>query len=206
MVISHNQIWGNIQLSGSPDRMIWDLNDTRSWSPLINNEGISSSLLQYSHSIQRNHLTFPEIKPNQAEELEIHIKKIVKNALKTWRNNKQPNYHQRIGIILREVLIQLEKERREHANFHQNFIKERHISAISEFSSEFEAIGIPVNVCYFDENCFELLYNIYHTCISEIGTDSVVYALSVYIMPYSGNVISIWVYLVGLVSRDPRKR
>eukprot|EP00658_Telonema_sp_P-2_P054667 TRINITY_DN43492_c0_g1_i4.p2 TRINITY_DN43492_c0_g1~~TRINITY_DN43492_c0_g1_i4.p2 ORF type:complete len:168 (+),score=47.80 TRINITY_DN43492_c0_g1_i4:95-598(+) len=142
----------------------------------------------------------------QEAELEAHVKKVVKKCLQTWRNGKQPNFQQRVGSILREVLIDMEQERFDHANFEQQLVNDSHLSALSEFNAQYEPIGIPVNVPYTDDSLKNLIDSLNESSVHEIGTDAVLFGLGVYVKAYSHNVVSIWVYLVGLVSNDPRGR
>ena len=203
-VISDNQVWGNVQLSGSPHRMMWYFHDERYWAPLLDPR--HEHLAPYIQTVQRPILEYLPVDPRQEAELEAHVKKTVKKCLQAWRNGKQPNFQQRVGSLLKEVLVDMERERFEHANFQQQQVNDSQLSALSEFNAQYEPIGVPVNVPYTDDSLKGLIDALHETSVHEIGTDAVLFGLGVYVKAYTRSVVSVWVYLVGLVSNDPRGR
>ena len=204
MVVSHDQAWANVQLSGAPHRMVWNFSDRRYWLPMFGPD--AQPLMRTVPTVQRATLEYPIIQPKMDLELEETVRREVKKALKAWRNGRQPTLQQRVGTILREVLVDFEKERCAHANSAQANVTARHQQAIAEFSAQYEAVGAPVNVGYKDADYKELLMQLYETRVHEIGTDSAIFGLGVYVKAYTGSVFSIWVYLLGLVPRDPHSR
>eukprot|EP00742_Colponemidia_sp_Colp-10_P019371 GILJ01022468.1.p1 GENE.GILJ01022468.1~~GILJ01022468.1.p1 ORF type:complete len:807 (+),score=137.00 GILJ01022468.1:28-2421(+) len=204
MVVSHDQVWANIQLSGSPHRMVWNFSDRRYWLPMLDEE--AQQLMVTIPSVQRPTLDYAAIKARQESDLEEQIRREVKRSLRAWRRDKQPTYQQRVGTILREVLVKFEEERCLSANVAKSAVTDEHTRAIGEFSAKYEAVGVPVNVGYKDETFKELMHLLNETRVHEIGTDNAVFGLAVYVKAYSGTVISIWVYLLGLVPLDPAQR
>ncbi|CUG87259.1 transmembrane protein, putative [Bodo saltans] len=202
MVVSHDQVYANVQLSGTPYRMIWDINDQRYWVPMLP-PNLPPELQQAMlEPLQREHLVFKPPLESQAMIIEDNLKKCVKKALKTWRNDRQPPYQERVGTILREVLEELERERRECANYQQNSVDEVHRKALNEFEGEYVAIGNPVCAPYRpDDNFANILDAVFETAVHRVGTDSVRYGLATYAFPFSETTVVMWVYLVALVPR-----
>ena len=204
MVISHDQLYANIQLSGTPYRMIWDLQDFRYWLPMF--PGTHGQYSDYIDCIQRERLVFSPISENRCALIEDRLKKLIRKNLRAWRRNKAPMFQERIGQILKDVLIELERERRESANVHMDYVAKAHQSAMAEFSSEYAAVGMPVCVAYKDEDFEELITVLHETAVHDIGTDNVRYALGVYAYAYTGTTIAVWAYLVALLPTERRLR
>lgn len=203
MVVSHDQVYANIQLSGTPYRMLWDLNDQRYWLPMVPNDMPTPLRAAMQEPLQREHLVFRPPLEQQALIIEDNLKRCVKKALKTWRNDRQPPYQERVGTILREVLEELERERRECANYQQPAVDEVHRKALHEFEGEYVAIGNPVCAAYQpDDNFANILDSVFETAVHRVGTDAVRYGLATYAYPFTEHTVAIWVYLVALVPRS----
>jgi coiled-coil and C2 domain-containing protein 2A len=202
LVISHDNMYANVQLSGTPYRMIWDITDERYWMPLF----ISSGIAAYIDCVQRERLPFPPVSDNRAALIEDRVQKLVRKNLKVWRRNKAPMFQERIGQILKDVLIALERERRESANMQQAYVETTQRNALAEFSMEYTAVGMPVCAPYKDEDFEELIEMISETSVHDIGTDNVRFALGVYAYAYTGQSIAVWVYLVALLPSERRNR
>lgn len=205
MVASHDQMWANVQLSGTPYRMMWDLDDQRYWMPLFAQPLPPHLYAALMEPIQRQHLTYPPIEPsNMAQVMEDNLKKAVKKALKSWRNDRLPTYQERVGTILREVLEEVDRERRECGNYKQVFVDEAHRRALAEFEGEYLAVGNPVPGFYErdDPEFSRLLEDVRETAVHSIGTDAVRYGLATYAYAFTGETVALWVYLVALVPRN----
>jgi hypothetical protein len=206
MVVSHDNMYANVQLSGTPYRMVWDLSDRQHWCPLFFGSDATARESAFIDCVQRERLTFPPVSENRCALIEDRVKKLIRKNLKAWRRNKAPMFQERIGQILKDVLIELERERREKANMQQDYVMAAHRAAIAEFSTEYTAVGMPVCAPYKDEDFEELIEMLSETSVHDIGTDNVRYALGVYAYAYTGASIAVWAYLVALLPTERRLR
>ena len=195
-IVSHNQVWANTQLSGAPHRMVWDLSDARFWYPMFRDEKLPEN--QFLDHVQRPTLSYTDPSRERCREIEDKLKRTVKNNLKEWRNRSQPIYQERAGTILREILVEMETERINFANFTQGTVGEMHTRAIQEINADRVFVGAPVNAPYCDESFKTILELVHETAVHEVGTDDVRFAVGVYVHGYTATVMSLWVYLIAM--------
>ncbi|KAG5488142.1 hypothetical protein LSCM1_08211 [Leishmania martiniquensis] len=112
-VISHDQMWANVQLSGFPHRMAWDLASPAQWLPCFDSarDARIAACTPHMSPVQREVLTFPAADPIKSREIEMELRSCLKRALLTWRNGLPPAYHRGVETILRELLELAEAER-----------------------------------------------------------------------------------------------
>ncbi|KAG5487424.1 hypothetical protein CUR178_08510 [Leishmania enriettii] len=112
-IVSHDQLWANVQLSGVPHRMAWDLANPAHWLPCFDGDKDARIAACTPHTcpIQREVLTFPAADPIKSREIELELRSCLKRALLTWRNGFPPAYHRGVETILRELLESAEAER-----------------------------------------------------------------------------------------------
>ena len=205
VIVSHDQVWANVQLSGSPYRMVWALKDTRYWLPMFEKEYEAYLPHLAGHAVQSYVSSYPPCDDRVCREKEDLLKRKIKRMLKQWRNGRSPIFQERIGSVLWELLQEMETEKLKHAaNKRDRYVDEYHHKLISEFSGIYQPIGVPINAPYRDENFPGLMNLIYETAVHEVGTDDVRFGLAVYIKGYTENIMSVWVYLVALLPRDSR--
>lgn len=94
--------------------------------------------------IQRARLQFDAPEPGLAIQLEDMIKRQLKGSLRLWRNNRPPTFQERVSTLLRSLLEEMERERRECANYAQRYVVDQHHRVQEEFASEYIPIGNPV--------------------------------------------------------------
>ncbi|CBZ23057.1 conserved hypothetical protein [Leishmania mexicana MHOM/GT/2001/U1103] len=113
MVISHDQLWANVQLSGFPHRMTWDLSNPAHWLPCFDSAKDARIAVCTPHlfPVQRDVLTFPAADPVKSREIELGLRACLKKAVLAWRNGCPPAYHRGVEAILRELLESAEVER-----------------------------------------------------------------------------------------------
>jgi coiled-coil and C2 domain-containing protein 2A len=206
LVVSHDNMYANVQLSGTPYRMVWDLLDNRYWHPLFASSAAANHEAAYIDCVQRERLDFIPISDDRCALIEERLKKLIRKNLKSWRRDRAPMYQERVGQILKEVLVELERERRDHANRHQDFVLRAHQAALAEFQSEYTAVGMPICTPYKDEDFEEMISALSESCVHDIGTDNVRYALAVHVQAYTGTSIAVWAYLVALLPTERRLR
>ncbi|EPY20198.1 hypothetical protein AGDE_14800 [Angomonas deanei] len=113
VVMSHDQMWANVQLSGLPHRMSWDLTKPEYWHPCYDRlkDKKLEQYIPFMSPIQREVLSFYPADPSQAREIENDLREELQKALLAWRNQRTPMYRRDVEAVLRELLIELEKER-----------------------------------------------------------------------------------------------
>ncbi|KAL7703340.1 hypothetical protein N2W54_002962 [Lotmaria passim] len=113
MVVSHDQIWANTQMSGLPHRMTWDLHNPAHWLPCFDSakDRRIPACLPYLFPIQREVLDFPPADAVKSREIELELRACLRRALLMWRNGCPPAYHRGVEAILHELLEQAEQER-----------------------------------------------------------------------------------------------
>jgi coiled-coil and C2 domain-containing protein 2A len=113
MVISHDQLWANTQLSGLPHRMSWDLHNPAHWLPCFDSarDRRIPACIPHLCPIQREVLEFPPADSVKSREIEVELRACLRRALLMWRNGCPPAYHRGVEAILRELLEAAEAER-----------------------------------------------------------------------------------------------
>ncbi|EKF37672.1 hypothetical protein MOQ_002125 [Trypanosoma cruzi marinkellei] len=126
MVVSHNQLWANVQLSGAPHRMEWNLNDRRFWLPCFDHEDENvKACLPYIAAIQRQFLLFSMPEPQKEREIEQQLRKAVRRALVGWRNNRRLAFHHGVAPILQVLLKDAEDELCQYASVRREAVTMR---------------------------------------------------------------------------------
>ncbi|ORC91175.1 uncharacterized protein TM35_000061800 [Trypanosoma theileri] len=134
MVVSHDQLWANIQLSGAPHRMDWNLNDHRFWLPCFDHEKKDiKACLPFIAALQRETLTFAMPDPEKEKDIEQQLRKAVRRALITWRNNRQPAFHHGLALVLQSLLKEAEDERSKYASVRQDAVTIRATEVLNEY-------------------------------------------------------------------------
>lgn len=210
LVISHNQIWANVQPSGNPNRMQWNIDDSRYWLPMFQPSEIQ--FMQTIESLQPSDADIPwglpAAKPDACRDFEDIVRRQVKETLRMLRNDRNVVFHERIAVHMRDVLIFMEDERMISANVQHPVVLEAMDKALSEFGMEYQAVGSPVNVSVrksehqtLVEQLGPLKDAIRETAVHEVGAQSAAFAIAVHVRPYPCGILSVWVYAVGLVQR-----
>ncbi|KAG5512325.1 hypothetical protein JKF63_07850 [Porcisia hertigi] len=138
MVVSHDQIWANVQLSGFPHRMTWDLSNPAHWLPCFDktkDEDIARCT-PHLFPIQREALSFPPANPVKSREVELELRALLKKALLTWRNSCPPAYHRGVETILRTLLVSAEEERCTYGSAWRSDITLSAAARLSEYFGE----------------------------------------------------------------------
>lgn len=199
MVVSHNQVWANVQLTGNPHRMVWNLDDERYWVPLVQIGQAAS--MNAVKSVQRTSIRWTLPSTDRAARIEDDVRRRVRALLRDLRGGRPLAFQERVGTLLREVLIQMEEERMNCANMRTLETDEAHQRCVGEFSSEYQAIGQPVQQGFKDQHFASLLDAVTDTSVHEIVADNLKFAVGVFVKAYTENVLSIWVYAVGLIRK-----
>lgn len=138
VVLSHNQMWANTQLSGLPHRMTWDLNNARDWLPCFNFEKDKrlAACVSALTSLQREVLSFLPVDHVHAKKIEVELRAALKRALLGWRNNRPPAYHRSVEAILRELLVTAEEELCTFGSVRQQAVTHSAQERLSEYFGE----------------------------------------------------------------------
>ncbi|EKG05505.1 hypothetical protein TCSYLVIO_003415 [Trypanosoma cruzi] len=134
MVVSHNQLWANVQLSGAPHRMEWNLNDRRFWLPCFDHEDENvKACLPYIAAIQRQFLLFSMPDPQKEREIEQQLHKAVRRALVGWRNNRRLAFHHGVAPILQALLRDAEDELCQYASVRREAVTMRAREMLNDY-------------------------------------------------------------------------
>ncbi|KAH9577847.1 hypothetical protein LSM04_007458 [Trypanosoma melophagium] len=134
MVVSHDQLWANIQPSGAPHRMDWNLNDHRFWLPCFDQEKEDvKACLPFIAALQRETLPFSMPDSEKEKQIEQQLRKAVRRALITWRNNRQPAFHHGVALVLQGLLKEAEDERSKYASVRQDAVTVRATEVLNEY-------------------------------------------------------------------------
>ncbi|ESL06428.1 hypothetical protein TRSC58_05899 [Trypanosoma rangeli SC58] len=137
MVASHNQLWANVQLSGAPHRMEWDLNDRHFWLPCFDHEDENvRACLPFIAPLQRETLPFSIPEPRKEREIEQQLCKAVRRALVGWRNNRHLAFHHGVAPILQVFLKDAEDELCRHASVRHEAVTMRARDMLNEYFRE----------------------------------------------------------------------
>ncbi|RNF04670.1 hypothetical protein TraAM80_04866 [Trypanosoma rangeli] len=137
MVASHNQLWANVQLSGAPHRMEWDLNDRHFWLPCFDHEDENvRACLPFIAPLQRETLPFSIPEPRKEREIEQQLRKAVRRALVGWRNNRHLAFHHGVAPILQVFLRDAEDELCRHASVRHEAVTMRARDMLNEYFRE----------------------------------------------------------------------
>lgn len=109
-VFSPFQIWANIQVSGLPHRMSWDLEDRRHWFPCFT-PAESGELALHLAPIQRRVLHFAPVDKTKAKVIEVALEEALRKALRVWRPHHPPCYRRALSELFRNALMRAEEER-----------------------------------------------------------------------------------------------
>jgi hypothetical protein len=206
MVVSDDQVWGNVQLSGTPYRMVWNLDDERAWMPLFKKE--HEQKLRNIPTIQRSHLNLGDECPEElVVQVELDVRRKMQNLLREWRKDRGLRFDKGVAGHLKSVLEQLEAERSEFASFHQTRVDEEQNAALNHIIGvDFQPIGYPIHHPYVamslesaDRSLNELFQAVKETAVHEVGAPNVRYSVAVHVRGYTKQILSVWVYVVALV-------
>ncbi|KPI84469.1 hypothetical protein ABL78_6475 [Leptomonas seymouri] len=145
MVVSHDQMWANTQLSGLPHRMAWDLHNPAHWLPCFDaaKDRRIPACIPCLCPIQREVLDFPPADPVKSREIEVELRACLKKALLTWRNGCPPAYHRGVEAILRDLLEAAEEERCTCGSAQRAAITRSAAARLSEYFGE-SVTGCPM--------------------------------------------------------------
>ncbi|KAK7194815.1 Meckel syndrome type 6 protein [Novymonas esmeraldas] len=215
MVVSHDQLWANVQLSGLPHRMTWDLTNTAHWLPCF--DGVKDARVAactpHLFPIQRTTLSFLPPDAVRCREIELELRACVKKSLLVWRNGSPPAYHRGVEAILRELLDAAEVERCTYGSARRRSLSECAAARLSEYFGEdvagaavgdasgvgrLRVHGSPVMGSYnpSDPEFKELLQQVFERAVHEVGTSEASFAVGTYVKSYTGDVYAMWVFLV----------
>ncbi|RHW70703.1 Meckel syndrome type 6 protein [Trypanosoma brucei equiperdum] len=226
MVVSHDQLWANIQISGTPHRMDWNLHDERFWFPCFNHEDENvRACLPFIAAIQRETLQFSLRDTGKEREIEHDLQINVRRALVRWRNGKKPAFHHGVAAALQKLLEEAESERLVWANMSQERVNRRAARHLNEYLGEdvmydsrrpghtpcashslavgnpcLRMAGSPINCAYMPNDTGHrlILQRVFETAVHEAAANDVSFAAATYVRGYTREVFSMWVFLAAL--------
>lgn len=190
-VIGQYNIWANTQASASPWTMSFDLRNTFNWRPFF--------------SAPLNPLPSPPLPTVQAPivyrptdstfvfEAEELIRETLKREIRRWRSKRSHTaFNADVSHRLAEALPLLEQQALGKATFDV----EEHQHRIASGMRSRELVGFPLQTGF---SCVDdIVGMVKATSIHECKHPEAQFALAVLCVPYSNNVLSVWIYVATI--------
>ncbi|TRY94814.1 hypothetical protein DNTS_029839 [Danionella cerebrum] len=180
-------VWFNIQSYATPVRMSFDVTKPNLWKPFFSrafpHPGISS--------IQPEELVYKQTDRAAAIELQDRLEKILREKLMEWRPRQPTRWNRQCIYSLRPFLPKLEQSGGRE-------LTEEHRLQLQELLGQYRISGFPLHLPFSELR--PVIEAVHSTGVHKVDCPNVEFALAVYVHPYPGNVLSVWVYIASLVS------
>ncbi|KAL3314434.1 Coiled-coil and C2 domain-containing protein 2A [Cichlidogyrus casuarinus] len=206
-LVSANNVWANIQPKQVPWEMDWDLRDKTKWLPLFNSKRNSQdqelqNALTNSSVVQPNSIVYSRPDEREVQAIKYELESVLRESLMEWRPAQITRMNYEYIRDLQKVLMDLEANAGEKG--------EEADEIIERISSKYHVYGLPINLPYMPIS--EILSRVKARGIHllagpkgrpSLGTSLVnfeesQFGLAVHVKAYSGQVLSIWIYLIAL--------
>ncbi|XP_070608497.1 protein CC2D2B isoform X1 [Erythrolamprus reginae] len=188
-LISGENVWFNIQQNNSPMCTSFDISKESFWKQLLPYNFQNSK----NQTVQPEKIFYVATDVSLVNELQNRIERILKNKIMEWRSHLPTRWHRQCTSVLRQILPKLELR-----NGH--ITKEKEESYLEVFQEHYWVTGFPLQMPYLDIP--SITEAVYQTGIHSSEIPYIEFALAVYIHPYPNRILSVWVYLVSLVSHQ----
>ena len=189
-LINSENIWANVQQSGQPYRMSFDLTKAQLWRPFFTkkypNPGLSS--------VQKPLLNYTRTDPQYVTELQEKIERLLRDKIMEWRPRYVTRWNRYCCQSFRDLLGNMEQTYRQRT-------AQDHKAELDQILSSFKLSGFPLHMAFTDIN--PVINTVHSTGVHLTEDPNVEFALAVHIHPYANNVLSLWVY-VGTLTRKIR--
>lgn len=189
-LINGENIWANVQSSGQPYRMSFDLTKSKLWKPFFNKNYPSPGL----SSVQKSLLDYVDTDPQYVLELQEKIERLLRDKIMAWRSRYVTRWNRYCCQSFRELLANMEKTFRKPAT-------QDHKAELDQILSSYKLSGFPLQMAFTDIN--PVIDTVHSTGVHLTEDPNVEFALAVHIHPYPNNILSLWVY-VGTLTRRIR--
>ncbi|XP_072882872.1 coiled-coil and C2 domain-containing protein 2A-like [Hemitrygon akajei] len=184
-LINNENIWFNIQKNSSPMSTQFDITNEQNWKPFF--RGSQNHALS---SVQPQELIYSPTERSLVNKLQNRIEWALKNKFMEWRAQRPTRWNRYCTGVFQNFLPLLER------NLGRS-VSEEQSAGLENLLKEYKVLGFPIQMGYSKlETIFDKVYS---TGIHKINIPNVEFAVAVYIYPYPGNVLSVWIFIASLV-------
>jgi coiled-coil and C2 domain-containing protein 2A len=181
--------------------MNFDLEYGGDWRPLYRKGDRTPMDKLISHkgkleSIQLAKIEYLPIEEAYLKNIETTLTIQIKKNFDEWRKEGVTLWNSHVGAKLYELLQKLEIAKQND----QEISMKDHQEILQDVVTSFVVVGFPLNYAYTDAK--PIIDELYNTLVYANSERDVQFALAVYAHPYVNNVVSVWVYIVSLVSKS----
>uniref|UniRef100_A0A8C2CZM5 Coiled-coil and C2 domain containing 2A n=1 Tax=Cyprinus carpio TaxID=7962 RepID=A0A8C2CZM5_CYPCA len=126
-----------------------------------------------------------------AVELQDRIEKVLREKIMEWRPRHPTRWNRYCISTLRQFLPKLELSGGRE-------VAEEHRLELQSLLGEYRISGFPLHLPFSEIR--PIIEAVHSTGVHKVEAPNVEFALAVYVHPYPGNVLSVWVYIASLVS------
>ncbi|XP_073678752.1 coiled-coil and C2 domain-containing protein 2A [Garra rufa] len=186
-LINSDNVWLNIQPYAAPVRMTFDVSKPNLWKPFFSRAFPDPGL----SSVQPEGLVYRRTDRAAAVELQDRIEKVLREKIMEWRPRHPTRWNRYCISTLRQFLPKLELSGGRE-------VAEEHRLELQSLLGEYRISGFPLHVPFSEIQ--PIVEAVHSTGVHKVEAPNVEFALAVYVHPYPGNVLSVWVYIASLVS------
>ncbi|XP_028396123.1 coiled-coil and C2 domain-containing protein 2A-like [Dendronephthya gigantea] len=189
-LINAENIWANIQHSGQPYRMSFDVSKPKLWKPFFTTKYPNPGLT----SVQKPLLNYTRTDPQYVTELQEKIERLLRDKIMEWRPRYVTRWNRYCSQSFRDLLANMEQTYRQRT-------AQNHKTELDHILSSYKLSGFPLQMAFTDIR--PVIDTVHSTGVHLTEDANVEFALAVHIHPYPNNVLSLWVY-VGTLTRKIR--
>uniref|UniRef100_A0A672PN68 Coiled-coil and C2 domain containing 2A n=1 Tax=Sinocyclocheilus grahami TaxID=75366 RepID=A0A672PN68_SINGR len=186
-LISSDNVWFNIQPYAAPVRMSFDISKPNLWKAFFSRSFPDPGL----SSVQPEGLVYKHTDRAAAVELQDRIEKVLRERIMEWRPRHPTRWNRYCISTLRQFLPKLELSGGRE-------VAEEHRLELQSLLGEYRISGFPLHLPFSEIR--PIIEAVHSTGVHKVEAPNVEFALAVYVHPYPGNVLSVWVYIASLVS------
>uniref|UniRef100_A0A8C1JTA6 Coiled-coil and C2 domain containing 2A n=1 Tax=Cyprinus carpio TaxID=7962 RepID=A0A8C1JTA6_CYPCA len=186
-LISSDNVWFNIQPYAAPVRMSFDVSKPNLWKAFFSRAFPDPGL----SSVQPEGLVYRHTDRAVAVELQDRIEKVLREKIMEWRPRHPTRWNRYCISTLRQFLPKLELSGGRE-------VAEEHRLELQSLLGEYRISGFPLHLPFSEIR--PIIEAVHSTGVHKVEAPNVEFALAVYVHPYPGNVLSVWVYIASLVS------
>lgn len=187
-MVNHENIWANIQNTGNPSHISFNVYNTTFWKPFFHSGYPNPKLT----SVQVDSLSYVPTDSIYVTNLQEKIEKTLKNKVTEWRRNYLTRWNRYFTQNIRSILPTLEE------NGDSTLLAE-HLNEMKHQWGSYKVSGFPINLPFIELKNIEEF--VYATGVHNNDASNIEFALAVYIHAYPNNVLSIWIYIASLIKQ-----
>ena len=139
-VFNDANVWANIQPSGRPEAMDWQLHEPSKWRPFFGAKGFPAP--QVMRSVQSATLRYRRPSEERRKEVEREVEGRLQQEIEDLRGHRPTDWNRSVAAKLRPLLKRFEED----ANGTKHLTKEEHDQALERVRATYKLVGFPMNV------------------------------------------------------------